>query len=80
MLQLVEAHGALLEEILRGTFPTWHDQLSWEAYGRFWRAQLKTPWGRTRLRRVALVDGPHLLASLKIYDFDAVLDGRPVGV
>lgn len=80
MLQLVEAQGAILEEILRGTHPIWHDQMSWDAYVRFWNAQLKTPWGRTHLRRVALVDGPRVLASLKIYHFDAVLDGRPVGV
>lgn len=80
MPEIVDAQGAILEEILRGTHTIWHDQMDWPAYGRFWRAQLKTPWGRTRLRRLALVDRSRVHASLKVYDFDAVIDGRRVGV
>lgn len=80
MPQLIEADGPVLDTILRGTHAIWHDRMDWGAYGRFWRAQLKTAWGRERLRRVALVDGDTVYASLKTYDFDAVLDGQPIGV
>lgn len=80
VLTVVDATGDILETVLRGTFPVWNDRLPWDAYGRWWTAQRKTPWGRERLRRVALMDGDAVLASTKIYDFDAVLDGRPVGV
>lgn len=67
-------------EILDQTFPIWHEGLSREAYGRWNTLQLKTPWGRDRLRRVAWVEGDRLLASAKRYLFDAVLDGAPIRV
>lgn len=80
MAAIVDAEGPVLEAILRETFTLWHDRLAWPAYGRWWAAQRRTPWGRQRLRRVALMDGDAVLASLKVYDFDAVLDGRSIGV
>lgn len=67
-------------DILDQTFPIWHEGLSREAYGRWNSLQLRTPWGRERLQRVAWVDGDRLLASAKRYLFDAVLDGQTVSV
>ena len=75
-LQIVPATGAVLEHILDDTYSIWHDRLSREHYGKAWAAQLKTPWGRTHLDRVALVDGPHVLCSAKRYDLSLRLDGR----
>jgi GNAT superfamily N-acetyltransferase len=80
MTNLVEAEGAILERILDDTYSIWHDGLSRPAYGRFYAAQVRTPWGRIHLRRLALVDGDDVLASAKLYTFDAVLDGKPIAV
>jgi predicted N-acetyltransferase YhbS len=80
MAILVDAEGAILEQILDDTYSTWHDGLARPAYGRFYAAQAATPWGRAHLRRRALVEGDGLLASAKLYAFDAVLDGRPIKV
>ena len=43
---------------------------------------LRSPraWGRAHLRRLALIDGDDVLASAKLYRFEAVLDGQPVQV
>lgn len=75
-LSVVPAQGAILERIHDDTFALWHDGLSRENYGRFWAAQLKTPWGSQHLDRVALIDGPHVLASAKRYDLSLRIDGR----
>ena len=80
MAHLVTAEGPILERILEETHNIWHDGLSRSAYGRFWAAQVATPWGRGHLRRYALADGETLLASAKLYTFDAVLDGNPIVV
>jgi predicted N-acetyltransferase YhbS len=81
MAELVPAdEGPILDAILDATYDIWHDGLTRPAYGRFYDAQRKTPWGRERLRRVALVEGEEVLASAKIYTFDAELDGAPVRV
>ena len=80
MTNLVEAEGEILDRILDDTHDIWSDGLTRYAYGRFFAAQLATPWGRQHLRRLALVDGDELLASAKLYRFSAVLDGRPVQV
>jgi GNAT superfamily N-acetyltransferase len=80
MAELVSADGAILEEILDATHEIWHDSLGRAAYGRLFTAQLLTPWGQRHLRRLALVDGPELLASAKLYSFDASLDSRPIRV
>ena len=74
--QVVPATGAVLEQVLNDTFSLWHDGLSRENYGKAWAAQLKTPWGRQHLDRVALVDGPHVLSSAKRYDLSLRIDGR----
>ena len=81
MAELVSAdESPLLDAILDATYEIWHDGLTRKAYGQFYAAQQKTPWGRDHLRRVALVDGGNVLASAKIYTFDAALDGAPVRV
>jgi GNAT superfamily N-acetyltransferase len=76
--ELVAATGALLDEILDETFPLWGEGLSREAYGKYNRAQLATPWGAARLQRVALVEGGRLLATAKRYRLDALVDRQPV--
>ena len=49
-----------------------------QAYGQYNAAQLRTPWGRTHLARVAMVEDGRLLASAKRYRFSVRLDGREV--
>ncbi len=80
MPNLVTVDGLMLDRILDDTYNSWHDGLMRHAYGRFYAAQIAMPWGRTHLRRVALVDGDELLASAKLYRFDAVLDGQAIAV
>src|SRR5438874_1426070 len=78
MTNLVEAEGLILDRILDDTHSIWSDGLTRHAYGRHFAAQLATPWGRQRLRRLALVERDQVLASAKLYRFAAVLDGRPI--
>ena len=80
MTNLVEADGPILDRILDDTHGIWNDGLTRHAYGRFYAAQVATPWGKAHLRRLALVDGGQLLASAKLYRFDAVLDRQPIQV
>jgi predicted N-acetyltransferase YhbS len=80
MTNLVEADGPILDRILDDTHHIWHDGLTRYAYGRFYAAQVATPWGRTHLRRWALLEGDTVLASAKLYRFDAMLDRRPIQV
>jgi GNAT superfamily N-acetyltransferase len=78
--RVVSADGPLLNQILDATFTIWHEGLSREAYGRWWTAQLGTPWGRAHLKRFALVRGDEVLASAKEYNLAAAVDGRPAAV
>jgi predicted N-acetyltransferase YhbS len=80
MAILAPAEGPILDQILDASHDIWSDGLSRRAYAKLWTAQLATPWGRTHLERHALVDGGEVLASGKLYTFDATLDGRPVKV
>src|SRR5258708_37148366 len=80
MAILVPAEGAILDQILESTYDIWHEGLSRRAYARFYAAQTATAWGRVHLERKALVDGAEVLASGKLYTFDATLDGRTVRV
>lgn len=75
-LRVVPATGPVLEQVLDDTHPLWGDGLPRENYAKAWTAQLRTPWGRHHLDRVALVDGPHVLSSAKRYDFSVRFDGR----
>ena len=74
--QVVPATGPVLEQVLADTHGLWSDGLSRENYGKAWSAQLKSPWGRQHLDRVALIDGPHVLSSAKRYDLSVRFDGR----
>lgn len=76
-MEIVPADGPLLDQILDDAFPIWNEGLTPDAYRRWNAAQLRTPWGREHLQRLALVstDGT-LLASAKRYRFDVGLDGR----
>ena len=78
--ELVLAEGAVLQRILDATHVIWHDGLDRTNYERWYRAQLATPWGRLHLSRWALVAGGDFLASAKLYDLDATLDGRAIRV
>jgi GNAT superfamily N-acetyltransferase len=77
---LVPAQGPILDEILTATFEVWHEGLSRRAYDRYYAAQLATPWGRSALRRWALVAGGAVLASAKVYHFSGVLDGQSIRI
>lgn len=80
MAVLAPADGPILERIMDATYDIWHEGLSRPAYGRYWAAQLATPWGKGRLRRLALVERDEVLASAKQYTFDATLDREPIRV
>jgi GNAT superfamily N-acetyltransferase len=69
-------YDRLLDQILDESWPQWGDGLTRQAYGQYNAAQLRTPWGRTHLARVALVEDGRLLASAKRYRFTTRLDGR----
>src|SRR5580692_9181682 len=68
--------GPILDRILQSTYEIWHDGLRFDTYRRFYAAQQATAFGRTRLHRIALLDGDELLASAK----HSAFDGQPVRV
>jgi GNAT superfamily N-acetyltransferase len=76
MTDLVPARGQHLGQILRESYPIWGEGLSFEQYARYWDAQLLTPWGRSHLDRVALVEDGWVTTSAKRYDLGARVDGR----
>jgi GNAT superfamily N-acetyltransferase len=76
-MNVVVAEGALLEEILGLTSEIWNEGLTERAYSQWYRAQIRTPWGRAHLQRFALLDDAgRLLASAKRYRYRVRLDGR----
>ena len=76
MTALVPATGPYLEQILRETFEIWGEGLGRGQYAAFWDAQLRTPWGRGHLDRVALVEEGAVTSSAKRYDLSGRFDGR----
>jgi GNAT superfamily N-acetyltransferase len=80
MAFLAKAEGPLLDQILDATYDIWNDGLDRSAYGRWYAAQLATPWGRAHLERWSLVDADAVIASAKVYRFDAALDGRSIRI
>jgi predicted N-acetyltransferase YhbS len=80
MTKFVDAEGAVLDRILDDTYEIWNDGLTRRAYGQLYAAQRATAFGKAHLSRLALVDGEEVLASAKIYRFDAVLDGEPLRI
>ena len=78
-MDLVQAEGPVLQQILDASHAIWADGLSPRAYAQYNVGQLRTPWGRRRLRRYALVDDKgDLLTSAKRYDLSVQVDGRQV--
>ena len=76
-MHIVAATGALLQQIVDLTCPVWHEGLTPAAYGQWNAAQLRMPWGRDHLTRLALVDEDGaLLATLKRYRYEVRIDGR----
>ena len=76
-MRVVLADGPLIERVLDDTFPVWHEGLSREAYSKWSRGQLRTPWGREHLQRFVLLnDGGEHVASLKRYRLPVRVDGR----
>ena len=76
-MTIVPAEGALLEQILDHTFQIWNEGLPRPAYGQWNRAQVKTPWARSRLQRYASIDEDgRLLATAKQYRFDVRVGDR----
>ena len=72
-MTLTVADPAVHEEVLDLTYPVWGEGLTRQAYGAWNRGQMSTPWGRTHLERVALVDDGQLVSSAKRYYFDAMV-------
>ncbi|MEO5822708.1 MAG: GNAT family N-acetyltransferase [Vicinamibacteraceae bacterium] len=72
--------GEILDRVLGATHPVWHQGLTAHAFGQLHTARMRTGWARRHQRHVALIDGAGLLASAVRYQFDAVLDGRPLQV
>lgn len=67
-MTLVNADGALVERIFDLTYPTWHEGLTRRAYAQWNTAQMRLPWAREHLARLALLDDAgQLLATLKRY-------------
>ena len=73
---IAAASGAVLDQILRDTYPVWGQELSFTAYAKYHAAQRRTAWGETHLERVVLMDGPRPLTSAMRYDLTARFDGR----
>src|SRR6476469_3698604 len=76
-MRVVLADEALIERVLDDTFPVWHEGLSREAYSKWSRGQLRTPWGREHLQRFVLLgDSGARLAAVKRYRHPVRGDGR----
>ena len=80
MAELATANGPILRAVLDATYDIWGEGLTPVAYERYYAAQLATRWASRCLRRFALVEGSDVLASAKLYAFDAMLDGDPIRV
>src|SRR5687767_6464173 len=78
-MKVVRAEGEVLEQILDESHGIWSDGLTRRAYGQLNEGQLRTAWGKRRLRRLALLsDDGTLLSSAKQYDLSVRVDGRTV--
>ena len=76
-MPVVVAEGDLLDRIFDHTYPLWGEGLTRTAYGQWNHLQRRTPWGRERLQRFALLgESGELLAAAKRYRHDVRLDGR----
>lgn len=80
MADLAIVEGPYLQQVLDHTHPVWHEGLSRAGYGRYYTAQVATPWGRGHMQRLGLAEEGEVLASAKLYSLDAVLGGLPVRI
>jgi GNAT superfamily N-acetyltransferase len=65
-MRVVQADEPLIERVLDDTFPVWHEGLSREAYSKWSRGQLRTPWGPrapAALRAARRCGGPRGVAQ-----------------
>ena len=69
-----------LQAVQNDTYDGWNEGLTRQAYDRYYTAQTRTPWGRSHLVRLGLIDHDEVVASAKRYAFDATLDGRAIRV
>jgi GNAT superfamily N-acetyltransferase len=80
-MKVVVAEGPLLDQIISLTYDIWNEGLTERGYSQWNAAQLRTPWGRAHLQRLALVDDAgRLLATAKRYRYRVRLDGRVGGM
>jgi predicted N-acetyltransferase YhbS len=79
-MNLTSLPTAAVEQVLDETFPIWGEGLTREAYGRWNRAQMETPWARAHLSRLGWTRAGEVLASAKRYDLSARIgaQSRPV--
>lgn len=76
-MKVVAAEGPLLDQITRLTYDIWNEGLTERSYSQWNAAQMRTPWGRAHLQRLALVDDAgRLLATAKRYRHRVRLNGR----
>ena len=76
-MKVVVAEGPLLDQIISLTYDIWNEGLTERGYSQWNAAQLRTPWGRAHLQRLALVDDAgRLLATAKRYRYRMRLDGQ----
>ena len=80
MAKLVAAEGPILDRILDDTYEIWNDGLSRPAYGRFYAAQVATPWGATTFVVWRWSTATTSWPAPRSIRFDAMLDGEPVQV
>jgi predicted N-acetyltransferase YhbS len=79
--RLVVADLAMRERIQDSTFPIWNEGLTRVAYSRWNEGQMRTPWGRDHLHRIALVDDAgRVLASMKRYRFNVRYDDEDMAM
>lgn len=80
MSKFVRAGALLIDRVIDETYPIWNEGLSLDGYRRWNDIQMRAPWGKDHLWRVALIDGDQILASAKWYDLRCELKGAGVRV
>jgi len=80
MAAIVQAERAILHRVLDADCEIGNAGLCRHAYGRLDAAQMKTAWARVHQQRLALMEGPELLASATRYRMAGVFDKRPVRI
>ena len=63
VMTVIPAEGTMLDDVLDAMCRTVHGGLNRQAYGKFYAARKKTPWGSRGQRLFTLVEGEDVLAS-----------------